>query len=252
MNLCTDQLAMLVAAEGQLHSVSYLALDERSSAMAREAETLEVNHGLAEEIFLMQPDLVIAGTYSTRAAVSMLRRLGFRVEEFDEATSFEEIRTNVRRMGELLGRSGEAERLVAEFDERLARVAMPEAARRPSAALYFSNSYTDGAGTLTAAIVEAAGLTNVATTLGLSGAVRLPLELLVMADPELVITGNSGSQAPAMANEAFRHPALRELQQRAGPSPVVDRDWRCGTPFVADAVERLADVRRRLTEGARP
>mgnify|MGYP006999250795 CR=1 FL=1 len=37
MNLCTDQLAMALAAPGQLISVSYIARDPRASAMAEEA-----------------------------------------------------------------------------------------------------------------------------------------------------------------------------------------------------------------------
>jgi iron complex transport system substrate-binding protein len=80
MNVCTDQLAMLIAGEGQLHSVSALASDPRTSAMAGEARAFPANHALAEEIFLMQPDLVLAGTFSARATVGLLRRLGFRVE----------------------------------------------------------------------------------------------------------------------------------------------------------------------------
>ena len=38
MNLCTGQLAMMLAAPGQLHSGTYLAIDPRASAMAEEAE----------------------------------------------------------------------------------------------------------------------------------------------------------------------------------------------------------------------
>ena len=87
MNLCTDQLAMLVAGPGQLHAVSQLARDPESSVMADEAQAYAVTHGLAEEVFLMQPDLVIAGSYTTPATVAMLRRLGFPVEIFPPASS---------------------------------------------------------------------------------------------------------------------------------------------------------------------
>jgi hypothetical protein len=75
MNLCTDQLAMLIAAPGQLRSVSHLATDPSASAMAEEALDHDINHGLAEEIYLMRPDLVIAGSFSNRATLDMLRRL---------------------------------------------------------------------------------------------------------------------------------------------------------------------------------
>ena len=70
-NLCTDQLAMLLAAPGQLVSVSWLAADPRSSTMAAEAARYPANHGLAEEIFLLSPDLVLAGSYTARTAVDL-------------------------------------------------------------------------------------------------------------------------------------------------------------------------------------
>ena len=72
INLCTDQLAMLIADKDQLLSVSAIARDPQSSAMVKEAEGFPVNHGQAEEIFLQKPDLVLAGVYTTRATVGLL------------------------------------------------------------------------------------------------------------------------------------------------------------------------------------
>ncbi|PKP83954.1 MAG: ABC transporter substrate-binding protein, partial [Alphaproteobacteria bacterium HGW-Alphaproteobacteria-2] len=45
INVCTDQLAMLLAAPGQLLSVSHLARDPYSSAMAAEARAWPANRG---------------------------------------------------------------------------------------------------------------------------------------------------------------------------------------------------------------
>ena len=64
MNLCTDQLAMLLAAPGQLVSVSHVARDPRASALADQAMAYPVNHGDAEEIYLAKPDLVLAAASS--------------------------------------------------------------------------------------------------------------------------------------------------------------------------------------------
>src|SRR6056300_563463 len=52
MNLCTDQLAMMLADEGQLISVSDIATDPNMSPMAEAARAYPINHGQAEEIFL--------------------------------------------------------------------------------------------------------------------------------------------------------------------------------------------------------
>jgi iron complex transport system substrate-binding protein len=241
MNLCTDQLAMLIAAPGQLHSVSVLATQAQSSAMAQEARQYAVNHGRAEEIFLMKPDLVLAGSFSTRATVAMLRRLGIRVEEFAPETSFADIGANVRRMGELLGQEGKAEALLQGFTARLARYPQqPE--EHPLAALYYANSYTSGASTMAGETVERAGLRNLGRELGLSGTAKLPLETLVMNAPDAVVSGNPEG-APGLAYENLAHPALRAVLRGRGFVNVPDKYTLCGTPFTAEAVRILAEAR---------
>lgn len=241
MNLCTDQMAMLMAGPGQLHSVSYLARDPEGSVLAEEASKFPVNHGLAEEIFMMQPDLVFAGTFSSRASVAMLQRLGFRVELFEPAYSFDQIRAHLRRMGDLLGRRERAEELVQELDRRIAETPESRAdAWLPLAALHYANSYTSGAGTLSSEVVARAGLENLGTRLGLSGTVRLPLESLVMSAPDLVVGGQRAGTAPALAYQTFEHPALSAVLKGRAMTAVPDKYWVCGAPFTAEAVRILS------------
>lgn len=244
MNLCTDQLAMLMAAPGQLHSVSYLARDSQSSVMPDEAQRFAVNNGLAEEIFMMHPDLVLAGTFTSRASVAMLKRLGFRVEQFPPTYSFDEIREQIRRMGNLLGRTERAEELVADLDRRLSAASQSgEPAWRPLAALHLANSYTVGSGTLSSDAVTRAGLENLGSRLGLSGTIRLPLETLVVSAPDLIVGGTRyESPAPALAYETFEHPVLRAVLQGRPMTAVPDKYWVCGAPFTAEAVRILADA----------
>ncbi|GAA4125311.1 ABC transporter substrate-binding protein [Aminobacter aganoensis] len=241
MNVCTDQLAMLVAAEGQLHSVSYLARDPETSVLAGRAKGLVVNHGLAEEVFLMQPDLVLAGAYTTRSTVALLRRLGMRVEEFAPDNSIAEIRANIVRMGEVLERRERAADLVAELDNGVAELAVRPASGK-TVATYYANSYTSGAGTLVDDIVRLSGLVNVADSLGLSGTARLPLEMLVLAQPDLVAGGGESYDAPALAQENFVHPAYRAVAAQGSAVPVPARYTICGAPFTLEAARLLRDA----------
>src|SRR5690606_9543877 len=75
VNLCTDELAMLLAAPGQLVSVSHIAHDPLSNPMAAAARAYPANYGRAEEIWLLEPDLVLAGEFTAGPVVAMLRRL---------------------------------------------------------------------------------------------------------------------------------------------------------------------------------
>ncbi|WP_424930979.1 ABC transporter substrate-binding protein [Amaricoccus macauensis] len=233
MNLCTDQLAMMLARPGQLVAVSDIAQDPVSSAMAEEAGAYPFHHNSAEEIYLLEPDLVLAGTYSPPETVALLRRLGIRVEAFPIGASFEDIRSAVRRMGDLLGTPDRAEVLITRMD---AALEAPTPETRPRAAVYYSNGYTSGAGSLANAVIDAAGMDNIAVEDGRKGLSRLPLETLILSDPDLLITGQEYS-SPARAQEILRHPALGAVT-RARES-VAGRLWVCATPRAAEAVTQL-------------
>ncbi len=242
INVCTDQLAMMLADEGQLVSVSNLAIDPRVSAMAQQAEAMDINHARAEEIFLMKPDLVVAGAYTARATVEMLEQVGIPVEIFTPATGVEDIPAKLAQMGTILGRAPQAEAMIADFEARLATL-RADVSIRPRAALYFANGYTTGDRTLAGQIVVAAGFTNIAAEAGFSGGGVMPLEVLAMAAPDIVVTGEKypgGSRSEAI----LQHPVVRDIAGRAANGSVTDRDWICGTPFVLRAIEELSTVRR--------
>ncbi|REF72092.1 MULTISPECIES: ABC transporter substrate-binding protein [Paracoccus] len=248
MNLCTDQLAMMLAAPGQLVSVSYLAQDPSASAMAVEAGRLPVNHGLAEEIFLMRPDLVLAGAWTTPETVRLLRRLNIPVEVFPIESDLAGIRANIRRMGAVLGREAQARAMLARFDADLARLSDAQGPR-PRAALYAANGYSSGSDSLAGEIVALAGFDNVADELGLPSGGVLPLETLLLSDPDLLVEGRRYA-GHARAQEVLDHPALQALARGRPAELMSDPDWVCGNPHILRAVSQLRDARLALQ--ARP
>lgn len=241
INVCTDQLALLLADDTQLQSVSYLSRDPLLSVMTEKANQLPINHGQAEEVFLMKPDLVLAGTFSSRATVGLLRDLGVRVEEFAPARSFEDIRAHMKRMGELLGREEEASQQIAAMDVALSLIKQPE--HKQTVALYYANSYTSGRGTLIDEAIRLAGLENIADKAGVRGSAMLPLEMLVMEKPDILVRGSRG-RPPALAFENFEHPALRALEGHSRTVALNDNLTVCGGPFSVQAVAKLAEAAR--------
>ncbi|MBY6090999.1 ABC transporter substrate-binding protein [Maritimibacter alkaliphilus] len=245
INLCTDQLAMMLAAPGQLHSVSMLATDPRSSAMVEEAQAYDINHALAEEVWLMQPDLVLAGQYSSLAAVAMLRRLGVRVAQIAPANSLEEVRDHIAEVGTLLHREAKAEALTAQFDADLAALRAPAGDARPRAALYYANGYTTGDQTLAGQILAAAGFANVAAEAGFPYGGPMPLELLAMAEPDALITSRA-YPGGSRSEEILEHPVVERLRDAVPGAIMSDADWICGTPKVLGAMKKLTDMRERM------
>jgi len=247
INLCTDQLAMLLAAPGQLVSVSHLASDPLSSAMVAEAAAYPQNRGGAEQVYLMHPDLVLAGTYTAPATISLLKGLGVAVVQVPPADSLAEVARQMRLVGTALGRAEAGEAMARDFEARLATLARP--GERATAALYYPNGYTAGAGTLSDEILSLTGFRNVGAEAGLTGGGTLPLERLVMAAPRMIVTSTPYPGA-SRAEEILTHPALAAIRAGASRSRMSDADWICGTPYLLRAVEGMAEARDRI--GATP
>ena len=245
VNLCTDQLALRLAAPGQLVSVSKLAHDADSSAMWEAAQQLPANGSGAEEVYLLNPDLVLAGTFTSDATVSMLRGLGIRVEQFAPASSLDDIPRLIRQMGAALAVPGRADALIDTFERELTALRSPRDSdvQRPRAALFYVNSYTSGTRTLAGDILTAAGFVNIAAEAGLDYGGTLPLEQLVMLRPDVVIAGRN-YPGQARAEDNLDHPALHALRGSV-MGQLVDRDWICGTPDVLTALRDMAALRQR-------
>lgn len=238
MNLCTDQLAMKLAAPGQLISVSYISQDPETSAMAEEAAKYPANHGLAEDIFLMQPDLVLAADFTKPDTIRMLQRLGIPVEIFPAATTIDGIRANIHKMGQVLGRETAAAQEINELNRGLASLKAGSTGLR--AANYAANSYSAGQNSLTGEIIALAGFKNISTELGMEHGGTLPLERLMLSNPDVIIRERM-NRDPARSEEVLNHPALTRLFETGTAEVETDQNWICGTPHILAAVRQLND-----------
>jgi iron complex transport system substrate-binding protein len=233
LNLCTDQLLMLLADPNQIASLSKIVDDPNVSFLAKKAVEFRKNRGDAEEIFMNSPDLVVAGVYTEKATVQILQSLGVRVEIFPIEQNFDDIVENIRKMGLLVGHADRAKRMINDFNIRLEEL-RSGITERPRAAIYSANGYTTGTDTMSGQILKTAGFQNITEEVGMSFGGTLPLETLVMLQPDFVITGKA-YPGHSRSEEILKHPALRPFKGITQ----TDAKWICGTPAVLDAVAEL-------------
>lgn len=257
MNLCLDQLAILLAKPGQLKAITHFTQNPAMSVLAEQAQQYPSHTGTAEEIFSMEADLVLTGTFTNRATVAMLERLKRRVVMIPPAVSFADIRNNILQVGEVLGQALLAQDLVDEFDHKLATMKKPVSLavqpRQLSAASYGANLYVQGEHSLEREMVEGAGFEHYGTRKQLGYGGRVSLEQLVLDPPDILLLG-SYQQNGLHAYAHLAHPVLDKVipvDRRSGTHP---RQWACGTPFVLRAVARLIELRNKLetTQGLVP
>lgn len=242
INLCADQLALMLAAPGQLISVTRLAQDPASSSLVDKARTLHANGSGAEEIYLLKPDLVLAGTFTASATVTMLRDLGIKVELFAPARSMSDVPARLTQMGAALGREAAAQTAINAFEIALAQLSDGPANDRFRAALTYVNSYSSGDATLAGDILRIAGFDNAASEIGLSSVGILGLEELILLAPDIIIQGRN-YPGNARAEDNLNHPALRALKNTTLAGEITDKDWICGTPQVLEAISTMRDLR---------
>ena len=109
INLCTDQLLMTLADPVQIVGLSPYSRDAARSYAAEEAKKYRRLSGEAEDVLMLRPDVVVATQYTKRATRELLKQQGMRVAEFDVATSIDDVKEQIRRMGDLVRHPDRAE-----------------------------------------------------------------------------------------------------------------------------------------------
>ena len=227
LNLCSDELALLLAAPGQLVSVSRLGADPDESVLAGRAKGLYANRGRVTDVVALAPDLVITSGGDPNAAATA-RRLSLPVLDLPQPWTLEDVRANVRAVAKALGREAAGAALIAQMDRDLATTGPGTAAL-----LVSGGGLTIAPDGLSAAFLRHSGLIQQNVPRGM-----LSLERLLANPPKvLVITDYRSGQASL--NQAWlEHPALRALKNvRMVHSD--GRPWNCLGPSLAPEIARL-------------
>jgi iron complex transport system substrate-binding protein len=244
LNLCVDQLALAVADPANVASVTWLATDPASSVMAEVAKRVRrINYGFAEEILPLAPDLVLAGQFTTPFTVQTLRRVGFNVEVLKLPATLDDLRAQIRLVGDLVQERARAEDVIAALDARLAAAAAPAGTRAPRAAIFQPGGFTAGRGSFEHELLRAAGLANVANERRIEFYGYLSLEEVLMLRPDLVVSPGYVPGRPSIAEQVLAHPALRKAGVAQRVVAVPSNLWNCPGPMNAEAVAIMARAR---------
>jgi iron complex transport system substrate-binding protein len=241
LNICTDELLLRLADPHKIASVTWLSRNPSGSNVADLARQVPINHGLAEQVVASDPDLVLAGTYTTRVAIGMLKRTAIPIIEFDIPRSFDDVRRQIREVAALVEAEERGRHLIEELDRRIAAIATKPRTVRPTAVVLNPNGTTVGPDTLADAVMTAAGLDNLAARLQTGNYGQIPLEVVALHEVDVLIVSASRDGPPSNATELLRHPILSKLK-RTRVVVLPGRLWSCGGPGVAEAVERLDAV----------
>lgn len=245
INLCADQHVLTLAEPSQILTVSWLAADAEESLLAAEAARYPLNYGTAEELLAFDPDVVIAGTYTSPFARALLRRLDYPVVELEPEATVADIERNIRIVAAAIDQRQRGEAVIAGLAKALARIAANQPTAPPATVVVRPGGFTVGAGSLAHELMRLAGVRNVAAEQGLDRWGSLSMEALVRSTPDLVVLTGYRTHEPSLANSVLAHPALAGLEATRPMAMVPSALWACGLARSLESAEILQRAARR-------
>jgi len=246
INLCADQLLLLLAQEKQILSLSNLSHREAGSYYFEKARQYPVNKGDAENILNLNPDVVIVGQYSSVHTVNLLREVGLRVETLPLANDLETLFSNIQQVASWVDAQAEGDNIVRLLRDRLDQLD-PPVTPQPVAAVYDPNGYTSGANSLRGQMMELAGWQNAASLVGIESYGKLTLEEIIRLSPDALIESPYSPGTYSRAQIMSQHPALLGAGLQPRVINVPSRMTVCAGPWTVDVIEQLQSVRKSLS-----
>jgi iron complex transport system substrate-binding protein len=235
LNLCTDELLLMLGDPGQIVSVTHLAQQPAETRLWRDARRYRRNDGSLVSVAGLRPDLVLTMGGGARDRGRIATRLGIRVLDLPYPQSLADIEQAVRTVSAALGRAPAGAALIARIDRLKAT--------RPASA---ADTIWLGGGGRT---VAAAGLA--AQWMALAGlrqrAVRgdrVSLEQLLVRPPSVLLRSDYRSGQYSSEQRWLSHPLARRAQGARNVA-TDGRPWTCMGPALIAEIERLRSEARR-------
>ncbi|MEA3015893.1 MAG: iron complex transport system substrate-binding protein [Sphingomonadales bacterium] len=229
LNLCTDELLLLLADPRQIVSVTHLSQQESETPLAAQARRFTRNDGSLLSVTRLRPDLVLTMGGGARDRLRIAARLGIRTLDLPFAQSLDDVVRGIRGVAAALGRQAAGEALAARIG-----------ALRHSAPRRAVDTIWLGGGGRT---VAASGLE--AQWMRLAGLAQRPmrgdrvsLEQLALRPPAILLRSDYRQGQYSQAQRWLRHP-LAAAAGRARTMPTDGRRWTCMGPLLIDEVLRL-------------
>jgi iron complex transport system substrate-binding protein len=234
LNLCTDELVLMLAAPEQIVSVTHLAQQEAETPLWRQAAPYRRNDGSLISVVPLRPDLVVTMGGGGRDRLRIAGRLGIRTLDLPFAQNLEDVIRSIRQIAAALGRPAAGAALLRRL-AALIRSAPPPAR---DAIWLGGGGRTVSAQGLEAQWMALAGLRQRA----IQGD-RVSLETLLVRPPAVLLRSDYRQGQYSNQQRWLSHPAARFA--RAGRTiPTDGRRWTCMGPLLIDEIYRLRGAAR--------
>ena len=229
LNLCTDELVLMIADPAQIASVTHLSQSPAETPLWRLARRHARNDGSLLSVAPLRPDLVVTMGGGARDRLRIAARLGIPTLDLPFARSIADVERSIGRLAEALGRPAAGAALLRRI-RALKRTAPPA---RTETIWLGGGGRTVAADGLEAQWMRLAGLRQRPVR-----GDRISLEELLVRPPQVVLRSDYRQGQYSGAQRWLSHPLAR---RPAGSRLIVTdgRRWTCMGPLLIAETLRL-------------
>ena len=229
LNLCTDELLLLLADPRQIASVTHLSQRPEETPLWQEARRYRRNDGTLMSVAGLKPDLVLTMGGGARDRLRIAERLGMKTLDLPFPQRLSDIKAALIQVGDALGRGAAGRRLAAAIGTL--EVAAPK--RQTDTIWLGGGGRTVASNGLAADWMKLAGLRQ-RTVAG----DRVSLEQLLTDPPHLLLRSDYRSGQYSSGQKWLSHPLAARV--RGSRQLATDgRRWTCMGPLMISEIRRL-------------
>jgi iron complex transport system substrate-binding protein len=245
MNVCTDQLLITLADPEQILGLSRYSRDAWQSWAADDASRYRLLSGGAEDVLVLRPDIVVASQFDKRSTRELLREKGLHLAEFAVPQNLDEVKTQIREMGDIVGHPDRAAAEIARLNAAIARARRAVADKHYSVLPLSRRGWVSGSESLVSSLLAETGLFNAASDLGVAYGGFASMEAIVNLKPDFILVSEAGDRAEDDGRAFLLHPALERFYPPSRRIVIPERLTVCGGVMLADALDVLiAELKR--------
>ena len=248
MNVCTDQLLIPLADPEQILGLSRYSRDAWQSFAADDARRYPILSGGAEDILVLGPDVVLAGLFDKRSTRELLKEKGLRLAEFSVPRNLDEVKAQIRQMGDLVGHPERADAQIARLDHAVAQARQAVVRKAYRVLLLARRGWVTGGDSLLSSLLGETGLVNAADDLGIGFGGFASLEAIVNLKPDLIVVSDASDRAEDDGRAFLLHPALERFYPPSRRIVIPDRLTVCGGVMLAEALDSLVSELKRIEQ----
>jgi iron complex transport system substrate-binding protein len=195
---------------------------------------------------VLRPDVVVASLFDKRSTRELLREKGLRLVEFTVPRNLDEVKIQIRQMGEITGHTDRAAAEIAGLDAAIARARRAVADRHYSVLPLSRRGWVAGSDSLVSSLLAETGLFNAAGDLGVAFGGYASLEAIVNLKPDFILVSDAGDRAEDDGRAFLLHPALERFYPPEKRIVIPETLTVCGGVMLAEALDVLIKELKRV------